>query len=143
MAKIDVLAYFIIGFPSETEEQIQESIDLSKEVGCKYAYFAILSLFPGTPVYELGKKRNVFEGDPWLEFAKNPIKNFEIPFWTETISRDRLFELLRETYTQFYFSPKYLGQRVVEVLRSPKHIMGMANAGIAMAKYVVSNKKGF
>ena len=142
-AKIDVLAYFILGFPDETEEQIRESIDFSKEIGCKYAYFSILSLFPGTPVYELGKTRNVVQGDPWLEFAKNPVKDFKIPFWTETISRDRLFEVLREAYTQFYFSPKYLGQRVIEVLRSPKHTGGMVKAGMAMAKYVVSNKKGF
>ncbi len=142
-AKIDVLAYFILGFPDETEEQIQESIHFSKEIGCKYAYFSILSLFPGTPVYELGKTKNVVQGDPWLEFAKNPVKDFKIPFWTETISRDRLFEILREAYTQFYFSPKYLGQRVIEVLRSPKHTGGMVKAGMAMAKYVVSNKKGF
>jgi radical SAM superfamily enzyme YgiQ (UPF0313 family) len=43
--------YFIIGLPGETEETIQETIDLSKKLPLDIALFHIAAPYPGTPFY--------------------------------------------------------------------------------------------
>lgn len=43
--------YFIIGLPGETEETIQETIDLSKKLPLDLALFHIAAPYPGTPFF--------------------------------------------------------------------------------------------
>lgn len=45
-------AYFIYGCPGETDETIQETIDLIEEIKPLSAIFYILDLFPGTKLYD-------------------------------------------------------------------------------------------
>ena len=140
---LETLAYFIIGFEGEREGHIRQTIALARELRPTYAFFSILSLFPGSAVYGRAREKGLIEGDPWLEFSKNPSVDFEIPFWTEDLSRERLFELLREAYRRFYFSPRYLGRSLLGALSSPRKALGMARTGLSMLKYLYSRKKGF
>ena len=60
-------AYFIYGCPGETWETIQETIDLIDRIKPLGIIFYILTLFPGTALYEDFKKNSGASDDIWLE----------------------------------------------------------------------------
>lgn len=58
-------AYFIYGSPGESDETIEESIGLMKEIKPLSAIFYALDLFPGMELYESLKQRGVLSDDLW------------------------------------------------------------------------------
>jgi anaerobic magnesium-protoporphyrin IX monomethyl ester cyclase len=69
-------AYFIYGCPGETHRTISETIDLIKKIKPLVIHFFILSLFPGTRLYEEYKKKMKVTDDIWLNKIED-IKYFE------------------------------------------------------------------
>jgi anaerobic magnesium-protoporphyrin IX monomethyl ester cyclase len=69
-------AYFIYGCPGETFKTIQETIDLIKKIKPLVIHVFVLSLFPGTHLYEEYKKKNKITDDIWLNKIED-IKYFE------------------------------------------------------------------
>ncbi|MGO3018965.1 MAG: tRNA (N6-isopentenyl adenosine(37)-C2)-methylthiotransferase MiaB [Anaerococcus sp.] len=85
----------IVGFPTETEEDFLETIDVCKKVGFDYAFTFIYSPRPKTKAYKL-------------------------PTIDPDIVQDRFQRLLDELYPGFYEKNKeYLGKRVKVLLESP------------------------
>ena len=57
-AGFQILTSFILGYPGETEEDMNKTIDFSTKLDADYSQYSILTPFPGTPVYsELLDKR--------------------------------------------------------------------------------------
>jgi len=69
-------AYFIYGCPGETHRTISETIDLIKKIKPLVIHFFVLSLFPGTRLYEEYKKKMKVTDDIWLNKIED-IKYFE------------------------------------------------------------------
>jgi radical SAM superfamily enzyme YgiQ (UPF0313 family) len=92
--KIETLAYFMIGLPSENLEDIQNTLDLAKELKPDYAHFTIFSPYPGTEFYRLGLEKGIIKKDIWKEFARNPKEEFKIPVWEENFTREQLYEMI-------------------------------------------------
>ena len=124
---IDTLAYFILGSPSETREDIKETVALAKRLDPDYVLFSILCPYPATELYRQGLRRNLWEGDPWQEFARHPRADFQPPIWNETFTRKELIELQEHAYKSFYARPKYVVRRLLR-LRSPGELMRNARA---------------
>jgi len=114
-AGILTLAYFLIGSPGETPDTVGRTIDLARRLKPDYVHFSLLIPFPGTDLYKLGIERNMWDGDPWLEFARSPRAGFEPPVWEENFSRAELVKLTSEAYRTFYRDPAYLWRRLRRV----------------------------
>ncbi len=114
-AGIRTLAYFMLGFPAETREQMRETIDFSKKLDPDFCHYAILVPFPCTAVYEEGLARGIFKKDFWREFAANPTAHFKPPVWVEKVPEHEMRELLEKAYKEFYFRPVYLMRRLLAV----------------------------
>ena len=97
---IKIIAYFMIGSPSETEKDIRDTIGLAIRLKPDYAHFSITTPFPGTDLYRLGVEKKIF-GDFWREFARKPSMDFKPRLWEENLSGDRLRELLKEAKEAF------------------------------------------
>ncbi len=69
-------AYFIYGCPGETHRTIQETIDLIKKIKPLVIHFFVLSLFPGTALYEKYKQKERLTDDIWLNKIED-IKYYE------------------------------------------------------------------
>ena len=48
---IDISAYLMIGFPTETNEEVQETLDFARELNPTYYSLSILAPYPGTKIY--------------------------------------------------------------------------------------------
>ncbi|MBW2492391.1 MAG: radical SAM protein, partial [Deltaproteobacteria bacterium] len=96
-------AYFIYGCPGETHRTIFETIDLIKKIKPLVIHFFVLSLFPGTCLYDDYKKKMKVTDDIWLNKIED-IKYFEtdsklsredVLLFGKTL-RDRYHELIPE-----------------------------------------------
>ena len=56
-------AFYIIGFPGETREQIQQTFDFAREMGTDMAYFFVANPLPGSELYEIAKRENMLAHD--------------------------------------------------------------------------------
>jgi len=130
---IPTLAYFMIGSPGETREQIMQTINFAQELEPDFAHFSITTPFPATELYEVGLKQDIIKSDYWRDFAENPVEKFETPYWEENLSRKELIELINFAYRKFYVQPKYILQRLLKV-RSFDEFKKKAKAGLKVAR---------
>ena len=128
---VETLAYFMIGLPSEREEDIQDTFDLARELKPDYAHFSIFSPYPGTELYNLGLEKGIIVKDIWREFASNPHEDFKIPVWEEHFSRDQLYEMIVKFYKSFYLRPSYWISRISRI-RSADEFLRKIKAGLSV-----------
>jgi radical SAM superfamily enzyme YgiQ (UPF0313 family) len=129
--KIETLAYFMIGLPEENLEDIQNTLDLAKELKPDYAHFTIFSPYPGTEFYRLGLEKGIIKKDIWKEFARNPKEEFKIPVWEENFTREQLYEMIVKFYKSFYLRPSYVLSRSIKA-RSKDELIKKAKAGLSV-----------
>ncbi|MBA7609981.1 hypothetical protein ES703_17184 [subsurface metagenome] len=132
-AGITTLAYFMIGSPTETKEQVLNTINYAKRLEPDYCHFSVLTPFPATPLYKMGIKKGMFE-DYWREFAANPSKDFKTKFWEENLSWDELTQLLEYAYRSFYSRPRYVLKQMRKV-HSFGEFARKAKAGLKVLKH--------
>src|SRR3989339_366459 len=87
--KMAVLAFLIVGLPGETMETIKETGRLIQKLQkIKYVYYpedvAVLTIYPGTEVYEITKASGKINDDFWFNDVPTPLFTLEH-------SQERLF----------------------------------------------------
>ena len=87
---IDVLGYFIIGAPRETDEYLRTLPRRIENLGIRLPYFNLLSPLAETPYYEQLLRSGQFDRDYWGDFCKNPVRDFIIPEVRSEDEEDRL-----------------------------------------------------
>jgi radical SAM superfamily enzyme YgiQ (UPF0313 family) len=133
--KIQTLAYFMIGSPTETKEDIIQTIKFAKKLKPDYVSFGILSPYPATDLYKMGLEEKILSYDYWKEFAKNPTSDARpyLYFWKGNLSSEELLALLRKAYKSFYLSPGYIIKKILQ-LKSIKELLVKAKAGLNILK---------
>lgn len=87
-AKIKVKAYFIIGYPGETKEDVNKTIQFAKTIKLDDVNFIPLKIYPGTPLYEQNKQINIKYKQIIHLFTNKEKENL-------TISEERLMKYLQ------------------------------------------------
>jgi len=108
-AGLTTVAYFMLGCPHEkTKADVEQTIDFAVALDPDYAMFNILTPYPGTPLYEDGVKAGVVAPNAWESFAREPRKDFRIPYREEWLKREELERLLSRAYRRFYLRPRFV-----------------------------------
>src|SRR3989344_3580858 len=104
----------MLGYPWETEEMAQKTIDLAKDL-FKRGYVdtmqaTIVIPYPGTPLY-----KECVEKD-WLQVGAKDYEKFDMraPVMKIPFSNEHLYELTQSLYSSF-FTPQYIFRKVVSV----------------------------
>lgn len=102
---VEVLTSFIIGFPGETREEMDKTINFSIKLNADYSQFSILTPFPGTPIYYELKKKKLIDTENWNKYTvlKSVIKYEDLG-----LSKKLVEKKLAQAYLKFYSRPKYL-----------------------------------
>lgn len=130
-AGMETLAYFIIGQQTETLSDIQDSIDLARELDPNYVHFTIFCPYPGTEIYYKGLESGILERDVWRDFAADPKPGYELPVWEELFTRRELQEILVKCYKSFYLRPSYI-LRGLSRVRSVGELKRKLRAGLSV-----------
>lgn len=104
---IKVIAFYIIGFPSDTKDSIKRTIEYSRRLNTSFANFSICTPIPGTPFYDEMKDK-IIEGD------LNRYNNFDIVFNHDELSKKEILALQEKAITGYYFRVRYIVKYVLD-----------------------------
>ncbi len=112
-AGIEILGYFMLGIPGETEKEIKETINFAKGLNIDFAQFSIATAYPGTELYQIAQSQekipnNWETGSYALTGQKNIISLCEL-------DSSALQKYLKTAYRSFYFRPAYIRQKIKNI----------------------------
>ncbi len=130
---IPVLAYFMIGNPGETLQDVKQTFRVMKKLNPDYVHLTMLTPFPGTEIYAMALEQGIISHDVWKEYAANPTIDFQPPFWSEYFSLHELRELTKNGYRQFYLRPGHVARQIAGI-RSMAEFKKKARAAMTIIK---------
>lgn len=134
-AGLEVRGQFMFGYPSETREDIEDTIALSCELNIDYAEFGVTVPLPGTKLYEWAKSRGSFALQKRSDFQKfqEGTSLFLRPIvGLGEVNEDELADLMKKAYRGFYLRPGYILKRLVK-LRTPNDVKKNMQAFFSVA----------
>lgn len=132
-AGIQTAGYFMLGSPTETKEDILETIRFMKKLNPDYVHISITTPFPATDLYKIALREKIIDHDVWQEFSRNPKSDFIPPIWEKELSREELFSLLKKAYRSFYLQPKYIFKKILR-LKSGRELLRKIGAAFKLLK---------
>ncbi len=117
---IRTAGFFIIGYPSESEQDIHETIEFARKLPLKSAHFSNFLPLPGAEATEELKKAGIIEK---IDYSK--LFYSKISYTPRRISSKRLKQLQRKAYFRFYFRHKVFIDMLRQV-RSFEHLLQLA-----------------
>ena len=98
--------FFMIGFPTETEEEVLMTIDYAKKSDLTMAMFFTVLYFPGTPLFQLAQSLGKIS-DYNFALEEDYVRTREGPY---AFSIDTLEKLKLKAIKEFFFSTRRLKQ---------------------------------
>ena len=126
---IETLGYFMIGAPTETKENILDTIKFAKKINPDYVHITIFTPYPATEIYRIALAEEVIKEDYWLEFARHPENGVETHYWDKELSKQELLLLLDRFYKEFYGRPIYILKQIIRI-KSGKDFFKKVKAGL-------------
>lgn len=126
-AGIETWASFILGYPSETIEDSNKTIEFAINVNPTFVQFTYATPFPGTKLYEMAAKEGNLEMD-WQNFLS----------WENVVyvPRGRTEEDIKNTvksaYKRFYMRPGFLSKIALSMFKlPPDKLLRLVKAGLS------------
>jgi radical SAM superfamily enzyme YgiQ (UPF0313 family) len=132
---IEILGFFLFGFPGETRQTIEDTIRFSLDLPLNYALYSILLPLPETEIYEYYRERGL--PDYWAEFTLDASRNELIEFVDTGISRDEASHYAVQAYRRFFFRPRIIWHRLRN-LRSLGEFMRLLRGALGILSKIRS-----
>jgi len=106
-AGVSAYGYFMMGYPTETEETIEDTInfalELARDYGMDSAGFSIVTPFPGTGLYEYCKRNEMLKSSDWSRYSYQQGRSI---IKLKNIRDEELEALYERALYQFQFREK-------------------------------------
>jgi anaerobic magnesium-protoporphyrin IX monomethyl ester cyclase len=113
-AGIETTAFFMIGFPEDTDKTIKETLDFSAEINADITKFTIVTPIPGSEMYEKLQEGNMLFAESWNDyrFHDKPI------FRHKNLSPEEILIWYKKAYRSAYLRPRAL-LNMLKMVRNP------------------------
>jgi anaerobic magnesium-protoporphyrin IX monomethyl ester cyclase len=138
--RADVLIHgcFMAGNPGETHQTLQKTLDLAKKLNPDTAQFFPIMVYPGTEAYDWAKNNHYMQSEDFSEWltdqglhrtiVENPgLPAIDIVDWCDQARRS------------FYLRPRFIFEKVLEIIRHPKEIGRIIKAFRTFIPYLFSS----
>lgn len=107
--KVKTYGYFMIGFPSDTEETVAESVEFSRSIGLDFIDFYIAYPFPGTEFEKMAMEKDLFvDREDVSAYSQAAVRSV-------ALNPERIGELRLKAMRGFYTRPKYIVSQLLRV----------------------------
>ncbi len=120
---METLAYFIIGFPTETRRYREHLYEEVMKIRPTYAFFNILFPLAKTQYYQSLLDNGTYDRDYWAEHLKAPTAYFEIPLPRSPGEQKELEDLADRFHRKFCYRMGFLFKEFTRSLRYPKMLL--------------------
>jgi len=105
-ADINIISNYIFGFPEDTHETMQETLDLALELNTEMANMYPCQALPGSPMYHTAKKNGwalpeSYEGYAFLSYESQPLP-------TKYLSAAEVLRFRDDAWQKYFTNPAYL-----------------------------------
>ena len=98
---IQVSAMYILGFPTDTDETINKTINYSKKLNTTYAQFSVWTPYPGTPVFNEYKDKIIVNN--YDEFDQ-----YNLVYKHNLFNKEHIRKYLSKAYSSYYLRINWL-----------------------------------
>jgi radical SAM superfamily enzyme YgiQ (UPF0313 family) len=126
---IKTRAYAMFGFPTETKESMQETIDFVNSLQPDDVIYSPIILYPGTKLTGYAIENKLMRQDAWSQYM---LGTATLPLLVPSgLTREGIFSACFEAGKGFYLRPAKIFQR----MRDARSLADMADAVWALALY--------
>ena len=111
-------AYLMLGFPTETMEDLYDTVNFSAELGADTVGVHITQILPGSDLFALAVKEGRIAPNVYDQYAKGELKGSLPVYVPEGLSLRDLQNAREQAYKRFYFRPQFLVRRLTKDLHS-------------------------
>ncbi|MCJ7793106.1 MAG: B12-binding domain-containing radical SAM protein, partial [Candidatus Marinimicrobia bacterium] len=129
---ISTMAFFMIGYPGETQEEIKKKIDFSIKLDPDFAQFTVSTPFPGTQIFNLIKKEGKIKIVDWDKYYMFGNKGY---FDFGEIKIEEVTKLVSQAYRRFYLRPK----TIFRLIKKRQTWLNLPNVIAGSAYYLLPN----
>lgn len=122
--------YFMVGFPNETKETIERTIDFALSLKLSDFQMTFLTPFPGCEIYRNANELGYFDDD-WEH-----MNMWDIVFIPKGLSREILINSRNKAFRKFYLRQRIIKNYLKLILNRPKFIPLLVNDFISFSKMV-------
>ena len=134
---METLAYFIIGFPTESRAYRERLYDEVMKIRPTYAFFNILFPLAKTQYYQSLLDDGTYDRDYWAEFLKAPTAHFEIPLPRSPREQKELEDIADAFHRKFCYRLGFLLREFTRSLRYPRMLVRKAHLALVLMRDTV------
>ena len=121
-AGINVLGNFIFGLPDDTQESMQETLDMAIELNCEFVNLYSAMAYPGSQLYTMAAEKGWALPEKWHYYSQHARDTRPLP--TDYCSAAEVLEFRDRAFTTYFSGERYqamigqkFGPEVVEHVR--------------------------
>ncbi len=100
---IKTQACFIFGHPTETPDEMKETVRFARKLGANYPSFSRMMPFPGSELFERAKADGEVAPDVWTNFM---LGNGRLPLYSpKGVTPEQIYRIFRRSWFEVYFWP--------------------------------------
>ena len=112
---IEVLGFFILGLPNDTEESMEETIKFAVKLKPDFAKATILMPFPGTRLFNQYERKGLIKTRNWEKYNFHQIRDVYRHPILDFATLDHYYE---KFFWRFYLHPYYIGRKLLSSYKS-------------------------
>lgn len=106
---VKVVAFYILGFPDDTEETVRATIEYAKRLNTTLAQFTILTPYPGTKYYD--QVRDLITTSNWASFdGYTPVVR------NRSLTAEELLRLKEKAFCSYYLRSSWMFRKALKAI---------------------------
>ena len=140
-AGLAIRGYYMFGFPTETLEEMEETLQFALELDVDVATFTLFLPLPGTLEYRRALETGTFPDPEYYLHRILPEFNFPdaASYVPDGMTAEGLLAFHRKAYDRYYLRPSFLFRALASV-RSPREFVNMAKGGLTLVRNSFGNQ---
>lgn len=131
---------FMVGFPGETQETMEKTLDLAIRLDPDSAQFYPVMPYPGTGAYQWAKDNGYLateDFEEWLTAEGGHRCVLNLP----DLTPQDLESFCESAFRRFHFRPRYIARKLAQAVTNPREGIRSVSAGGNFIKYLFTNKR--
>ena len=122
--RLEVVGYFMLGLPEETEKTMQETIDFAKSLNLDLAKVAITIPLPATDLFNELEQKGLIKSHDWEKFKFHSVPS--MIYEHQNVSWETVEKYYRKFYKVIYSRPQVIFRIIMRSLKNKTLIKDIA-----------------